>query len=66
MPFHRPPNRHTPLFLRRALLAYAIAADDSSLLESTRSVAWDPATKYDEDNIRLLVLRHLVKVCLHY
>lgn len=58
----RPQSRHTPLFLRQAFLAYAIAADDNALLEATRSAAWDPTTKYDQGTVRLLVLRHLAKV----
>ncbi|GAA5983112.1 hypothetical protein JCM10908_000160 [Rhodotorula pacifica] len=56
-----PQSARTPPFLRQALLAYAIAADDTALLEASRSAAWDPATKYDEGTIRLLVLRHLAK-----
>ncbi|GAA5869710.1 hypothetical protein JCM3774_003827 [Rhodotorula dairenensis] len=56
-----PQSRGTPLFLRQAFLAYAIATDDAALLDATRSAAWDPTAKYDEGTVRLLVLRHLAK-----
>lgn len=52
------------MFLRRAFLAFAIATDDSALLEATRASAWDPAVKYDNDIARLLMLRHLAKASL--
>ncbi|BGP55553.1 Superkiller protein 3 [Rhodotorula sphaerocarpa] len=56
-----PQSRRAPLFLRRAFLAYAIATDDTALLQGGRSSIWDPAVKYDADIIQLVTLRHLNK-----
>ncbi|BGO99697.1 Superkiller protein 3 [Rhodotorula toruloides] len=56
-----PSGRQTPLFLRRAIYAYAIAANDTSLLQTTDSFTWNAAVKYDPDISHLSTLAKLAK-----
>ncbi|BGP08127.1 Superkiller protein 3 [Rhodotorula toruloides] len=56
-----PSGRQTPLFLRRAIYAYAIAANDTSLLQTTESFIWNAAVKYDPDILYMSTLAELAK-----
>ncbi|GEM07171.1 antiviral protein SKI3 [Rhodotorula toruloides] len=56
-----PQGRQTPLFLRRAMYAYAIAANDASLLQTTDTFTWNAAVKYDSDISHLSMLAKLAK-----
>ncbi|KAJ8294040.1 Superkiller protein 3 [Rhodotorula toruloides] len=56
-----PSGRQTPLFLRRAIYAYVIAANDTSLLQTTESFIWNAAVKYDPDILYLSTLAKLAK-----
>ncbi|KAL7337042.1 hypothetical protein BJY59DRAFT_705069, partial [Rhodotorula toruloides] len=56
-----PSGRQTPLFLRRAIYAYAIAANDTSLLQTTESFIWNAAVKYNPDILYLSTLAKLAK-----
>ncbi|GAA5925404.1 SKI complex subunit tetratricopeptide repeat protein SKI3 [Sporobolomyces koalae] len=54
-------KRDTPLFIRRLLHAHAVAANDTSLLQSATRANSESAVKYDADLSRLQVLACLVK-----
>ncbi|BGP70551.1 Superkiller protein 3 [Rhodotorula toruloides] len=56
-----PSGRQTPLFLRRAIYAYTIAANDTSLLQTTDSFTWNAAVEYDPDILHLSTPSKLVK-----
>ncbi|GAA5950678.1 hypothetical protein JCM3765_000575 [Sporobolomyces pararoseus] len=56
-----PFKRQTPLFLRRLLHAFAVAANDTSVLESSRRANSESAVKYDSELARIQTLDYLAK-----
>ncbi|GAA6008264.1 hypothetical protein JCM11491_001948 [Sporobolomyces phaffii] len=56
-----PFNRQTPLFLRRLLHAYAVAANDTSLSEASKRANSESAVKFDPELARIQTLAYLIK-----
>ncbi|GAA5887775.1 hypothetical protein JCM5296_001762 [Sporobolomyces johnsonii] len=56
-----PNSRTSPLFLKRAVQAYAIAANDTALLQTVKRSNSESAVKYDPGIARITTLGYLAK-----